>query len=83
VGSVGLGGGEKADEMMTQTEAKMRILAEWRARMGRQPRTAREALTFFGDIQQNHPELLSFQSKNEDKWQKVRAWLSNAGLIKD
>jgi hypothetical protein len=83
MGSVGLGGGEKADEMMTQTEAKMRILAEWRARMGRQPRTAREALTFFGDIQQNHPELLSFQSKNEDKWQKVRAWLSNAGLIKD
>jgi hypothetical protein len=83
MGSVGLGGGEKADEMMTQTEAKMRILAEWRARMGSQPRTAGEALIFFGDIQQNHPELLSFQSKNEDKWQKVRAWLSNAGLIKD
>ena len=85
MGSVGLGGGERAaeDEMMTQTEAKMRILAEWRARMGRQPRTAREALIFLGDIQQDHPELLSFQTKNEDKWQKVRAWLSNAGLIKD
>jgi hypothetical protein len=68
--------------MMTQTEAKMRILAEWRSRMGRQPRTAREALIFFGDIQQNHPELLSFESK-DDKWQKVKGWLLNAGLIKD
>jgi hypothetical protein len=67
---------------MTQTEAKMRILAEWRARMGRQQRRTSDALIFFGDIQRNHPELLSFESK-DDKWQKVKGWLSNAGLIKD
>jgi hypothetical protein len=70
---------------MTQTEAKMRILAEWRTWIRQEqcapPHAAHLALTFFGDIQRDHPELLSFRAK-ADKRQIVRGWLETAGLIK-
>jgi hypothetical protein len=36
---------------------------------------------FFGEIEQNHPDLLSFES-SEDKRQLVNRWLVDAGLIK-
>ena len=69
---------------MTPSEAKLRILAEWRTWVGHQQsavsRTAAEALTFFKAIEQNKPELLSFDSA--DKWEFVKGWLLNAGLIK-
>jgi hypothetical protein len=39
-----------------------------------------EALTFFKEIEQSKPELLSFHSA--DKWEFVKGWLLNAGLIK-
>jgi hypothetical protein len=40
-----------------------------------------EALAFFKEIEQNKPELLSFDSA--DKWEFVKSWLLNAGLIKE
>jgi hypothetical protein len=71
-------------ETMTPSEAKPRILAEWRTWVGHQQsavsRTTAEALSFFKEIEQNKPELLSFDSA--DKWESVKGWLLNAGLIK-
>jgi hypothetical protein len=70
---------------MTQTEAKMRILAQWRIwihqEQGVPPYTAALALRFFTDIQRSHPELLEF-SAEADKWQIVKGWLEHAALIK-
>lgn len=69
---------------MTKTEAKMRILAQWRIwirqQQGAPPHTARLALIFFGHIQRDHTELLAFPAES-DKWQIVKSWLTNAKLI--
>jgi hypothetical protein len=71
-------------EEMTPSEAKLRILAEWRTWVGHQQsavsHTTAEALAFFKEIEQNKPDLLSFDSA--DKWEFVKGWLLNAGLIK-
>ncbi len=44
---------------MTQAEAKMRILAEWRTWVGHRQvadsHTSAESSVFFGEIEQNHP----------------------------
>ncbi len=69
---------------MTPSEAKLRILAEWRAWIGHQQavasHTPAEALTFFKHMEANKPELLSFDSS--DRCNLVMAWLLDAGLIK-
>lgn len=69
---------------MTPSEAKRRILAKWRTSVGHEQsavsRITAEALTFFKEIEQNMPDLLSFDSA--DKWEFVKGWLLNAGLIK-
>ena len=56
----------------------MRILAEWRTWVGHRQlpdsNTHADALVFFGEIEQNQPNLLSFESA-EDKRQLVRRWL--------
>jgi hypothetical protein len=71
---------------MTQGEAKMRILAEWRTWVGHRhltdSHTSADAAVFFGEIEQNRPDLLSFES-SEDKRQLVSGWLIDAGLIRD
>lgn len=70
---------------MTQAEAKMRVLAEFRTWVGHRngvtSHTSAEALVFFKEIQQNHADLLSFES-SEDKRHLVDRWLLDAGLIK-
>jgi hypothetical protein len=70
---------------MTQAEAKMRILAEWRTWVGHREvadsHTGAESSVFFGEIEQNHPDLLSFES-SDDKRQLIKRWLVDAGLIK-
>ena len=70
---------------MTQAEAKMRILAEWRTWVGHREvadsHTGAESSVFFGEIEQNHPDLLSFESADY-KRQLVKRWLVDAGLIK-
>jgi hypothetical protein len=70
---------------MTQAEAKMRILAEWRTWVGHRQaadsHTSAESSVFFGEIEQNRPDLLSFES-SDDKRQLVNGWLMEAGLIK-
>ncbi len=70
---------------MTQAEAKMRILAEWRTWVGHREvadsHTGTESSVFFGEIEQNHPDLLSFESF-DDKRQLIKRWLVDAGLIK-
>ena len=75
--------------VITESESSLReanagcILAEWRTRVGHQQsavsHTTAEALAFFEEIEQNKPELLSFDST--DKREFV-SWLLNAGLIK-
>jgi hypothetical protein len=70
---------------MTPAEGKMRILAEWRTWIGHRQaavsHTTAEAWTFFKEIEQNQPDLLSFESA--DKWELVKGWLLGAGLIKE
>ena len=70
---------------MTQAEAKMRILAEWRTWVGHREvadsHTGAKSSVFFGEIEKNHPDLLSFES-SDDKRQLIKRWLVNAGLIK-
>jgi hypothetical protein len=83
-GSGGSGRTRTEGEEMTPSEAKLRILAEWRTWVGHQQsavsHTTAEALAFFKEIEQNKPDLLSFDSA--DKWEFVKGWLLNAGLIK-
>jgi hypothetical protein len=59
---------------LTEAEAKMRILAEWRTWVGHQQaaisRTPEEALAFFREMENSKPELLSFEST--DKWLSVQ-----------
>ncbi len=70
---------------MTPGEAKMRILAEWRIwighRMAADSHTKAEVSEFVAETEQNHPDLLSFES-SDDKLQVVKGWLLDAGLIK-
>ena len=70
---------------MTPAEAKMRILAEWRTWIGHRQaadsHTTAEVSEFVIDIQQNHPDLFSFES-TVDKMEAVKDWLLDAGLIK-
>ena len=70
---------------MTPTEAKMRILAEWRTWIGHRQAAdlerSDEVSVFFSEIEQNQPDLLSFDTE-DDKLEIVTSWLLNAGLIK-
>jgi hypothetical protein len=70
---------------MTQGEAKMRILAEWRTWIGHRQlpdsNTSADASVFFEEIEQNRPDLLSFET-SEDKRELVNRWLVDAGLIR-
>jgi hypothetical protein len=80
-----LGSRDRAEgEEKTRSEAKLRILAEWRTWVGHQQsvvsHTTAEALAFFKEIEQIKPELISFDSA--DKSEFVKDWLLNAGLIK-
>lgn len=43
--------------------------------------TTVEAWAFLKEIEQNKPDLLSFQKA--DKWQIVRGWLLDAQLIRE
>ena len=70
---------------MTPGEAKIRLLAEWRTWIGHRQaadsHTAIEASDFVTYIEQNHHDLLSFES-DESKTDVVTRWLQEAGLIK-
>ena len=63
---------------MTPSEAKLRMLAEWRTWVGHQQsavsRSTAEALAFFKEIEQNKPELLSLNSA--DKWEFVKTLIA-------
>ena len=63
----------------------MRLLAEWRTWIGHREaaagHTSIEAANFVNYIEQNHADLLSFES-SESKPDVVRRWLRDAGLIK-
>lgn len=70
---------------MSQPEAKIRILAERRTWIGHRQlpdsNTGADASVFFREIEQNRPDLLSFET-SEDKRQLVNRWLVDAGLIR-
>lgn len=74
-----------SDHPMSPAEAKMRILAEWRTWVGHRqaatPHGGADASEFFRWVEENHPDLLSFES-SDDKRQLVKRWLVDAGLIR-
>jgi hypothetical protein len=70
---------------MTPAEAKMRIFAEWRTWIGHRQatdsHTTADVSAFVAELEQNQPDLVSFES-TEDKLQVIKGWLLSAGLIK-
>jgi hypothetical protein len=62
------------------------ILDEWRKwadSQGLDERaTGRDGSLFFTHLQRNHSHMLAFRCSG-DKWQRVKAWLQNAGLVGD
>jgi hypothetical protein len=73
----------KAKQMITQDEAKRRILGEFRSWARDQDKSTpngTDGLIFFGHLQQERPELLAFRYGG-DKWQIVHGWLRGARLV--
>ncbi len=70
---------------MTQTEAKMRILAEWRTWIGHRQAAdferSEEVRAFVTGLEQNQPDSLSFET-DQSKLEVVTNWLDGAGLIR-
>lgn len=70
---------------MTRTEAKMRILAEWRTWIGHREisrmATSEDATAFYDHIETGNPDLLSFE-ESEPKAAVLEDWLARASLIK-
>ena len=62
---------------MTQSEARRTWVGH---RQAVDSRTSADSSVFFGEIEHNHPDLLSFES-SDDKRRLVNGWLVNAGLI--
>jgi hypothetical protein len=68
---------------MTQAEAMQGILMEWRTWAASRSLPARapsmEAFLFYGRLQKERPDLLTFKSRG-DRWQVVHGWLMRAKL---
>ena len=61
----------------TREAAKCEILALYREWRPRYPMD--DNMLFFAFLQNHHPELLTFRSR-QDRWQDVHAWINQASL---
>jgi hypothetical protein len=73
---------------MKQSEAKVLIIKEWdrwvSTQIIEQDRpTGKDSLKFFHELQDTRSSLLEFQSRGQDKWRIIHAWLLGAERLSD
>jgi hypothetical protein len=71
---------------MKQQEVKPLIIQEWDHWVQKQSikptkASARDSFKFFPELQDARSSLLDFQTRGQDKWQIVYAWLLGAGRL--
>jgi len=73
---------------MKQIEARVRIIEEWDRWI--QTRTiepggptGKDSLKFFHELEDSGSPLLDFQSRGQDKWRIIHAWLLCAERLSD
>jgi len=73
---------------MKQSEARIRIIQEWDRWILTQAieedgPTGKDSLKFFHELQDSGSPLLDFQSRGQDKWRIIHAWLLSADRLSD
>ena len=73
---------------MKQSEARVLIIKQWDDWLSRrvidQDRpTGKDSLKFFHELQDTASPLLDFQSRGQDKWRIIHAWLLDAERLSD
>ena len=73
---------------MKQSEARIRIIQEWDRWIMNQAveedgPTGKDSLKFFHELQDTGSPLLDFQSRGQDKWRIIHAWLLGAERLSD
>ena len=73
---------------MKQSEARVRIIQEWDRWIVTQAieqdrPTGKDSLKFFHELQDTGSPLLDFQSRGQDKWRIIHAWLLGADRLFD
>ncbi len=73
---------------MKQSEARVRIIQEWDRWILTQAieedgPTGKDSLKFFHELQDTGSPLLDFQSRGQDKWRIIHAWLLGADRLSD
>jgi hypothetical protein len=73
---------------MKQSEARVLILQQWDNWILTQAidpdgPTGKDSLRFFYALQDDGSSLLDFQSRGQDKWRIIHAWLLGAGRLFD
>jgi hypothetical protein len=73
---------------MKQSEARVLILQQWDNWILTQAvdpggPTGKDSLRFFYELQDDGSPLLDFQSRGQDKWRIIHAWLLGAERLSD
>ena len=73
---------------MKQSDARVLILQQWDNWIVTQPveaggPTGKDSLRFFYELQDGESPLLDFQSRGQDKWRIIHAWLLGAERLSD
>lgn len=73
---------------MKQSEARILIIKEWdrwiaTQAIGEDRPTGKDSLKFFHVLQDAGSPLLDFQSRGQDKWRIIHAWLLDAERLSD
>ena len=73
---------------MKQSEARALLLQQWDDWILTQPiepggPTGKDSLRFFYELQDDASPLLDFQSRGQDKWRIIHAWLLSADRLSD
>ena len=73
---------------MKQSEASVLILQQWDNWILTQAvdpggPTGKDSLRFFYELQDDRSPLLDFQSRGQDKWRIIHAWLLGAERLSD
>ena len=73
---------------MKQSEARVQIIQEWDRWILTQAidpdgPTGKDSLKFYHELQDSGSLLLDFQSRGQDKWRIIHAWLLGADRLSD
>jgi hypothetical protein len=73
---------------MKQSEARLLIIKLWdrwisTQAIGQDGPTGKDSLKFFHELQDTGSSLLDFQSRGQDKWRIIHAWLLDAERLSD